>query len=179
MGYNIQDTAIVAFCHDSSADSSQEVLQDLKVPITKKLNYTIKTINRFDHLQRIYNIGYRHFIAVDEFVGSGQTICNRYKDFLSKNLKNATIDFCLVAGMSDAISYARSKGINVYVAYEMQKGISNYYDGKELETNKREMSLLESKLADTINQTKLNDYLFGTGLIKPSSLSSRSLTTRA
>ena len=163
LGYNIQDTAIVAFCHDSSADSSQEVLQDLKVPITKKLNYTIKTINRFDHLQRIYNVGYRHFIAVDEFVGSGQTICNRYKDFLSKNLKNATIDFCLVAGMSDAISYARSKGINVYVAYEMQKGISNYYDGKELETNKREMSLLESKLADTINQTKLNDYLFGYG----------------
>lgn len=163
LGYNIQNTAMVAFCHDSSADSSQEILQDLKVPMTKRLNYTIKTINRFDHLHKIYNAGYRHFIAVDEFLGSGQTICNRYKDFLSKNLKDATIDFCLVAGMSDAISYARGKGINVYVAYEMQKGISHYYDGKDLETNKREMSLLESKLADTIDRTQLNDYLFGYG----------------
>lgn len=163
LGYNIQNTAIVAFCHDSSADSSQEILQDLKVPITKRLNYTIKTINRFDRIQKAYNSGYRHFIAVDEFLGSGQTICNRYKDFSGKNLKDATIDFCLVAGMSDAISYARGKGINVYVAYEMQKGISYYYKGTELDTNKKEMSLLESKLADTINMTNLNDYLFGYG----------------
>ena len=163
LGYNIQDTAIVAFCHDSSADSSQEILQDLKVPMTKFFNSAIKTNNRFDHLHRTYKEGFRHFIAVDEFLGSGQTICNRYNDFLRMNLTDATIDFCLVAGMSDAITQARYEGINVYVAYEMQKGISHYYDGIELDTNKREMSLLESKLADTINQTELNDYLFGYG----------------
>lgn len=163
LGYNIQETAIVAFCHDSSADSSQEILQDLKVPMTKFFNSAIKTNNRFDHLHRTYREGFRHFIAVDEFLGSGQTICNRYNDFLRMNLTDATIDFCLVAGMSDAIAHAKDEGINVYVAYEMQKGISFYYDGIELDTNKREMSLLESKLADTINETELNDYLFGYG----------------
>lgn len=163
LGYNIQETAIVAFCHDSSADSSQEILQDLKVPMTKFFNSAIKTNNRFDHLHRTYKEGFRHFIAVDEFLGSGQTICNRYNDFLRMNLTDATIDFCLVAGMSDAIAHAKDEGINVYVAYEMQKGISFYYDGIELDTNKREMSLLESKLADTINETELNDYLFGYG----------------
>lgn len=161
LGYNIKKTAIVAFCHNSEADSSQEILQDLKVPIARKLDQQIKTNNRFDHLHKTYQSGYRHFIAVDEFLGSGQTIYNRYKDFLKMNLTNATIDFCLVAGMSDAIAYAKSQGINVFVAYEMQKGISYYYNGEKLAQNMREMSILEHKLAKTIDQTNLEDYVLG------------------
>ena len=161
LGHKNNTTAIVAFCHDSNADSSQEILQDLKVPITIELNYTIKTINRFDHLEKAYVSGYRHFIAVDEFSGSGQTICNRYNEFLRMNLADATIDFCLVAGMSDAITQARKKGINVFVAYDMPKGISHYYSGSELDNYRKEMSLLEGKLANTIDRTELKDYLFG------------------
>lgn len=162
LGYPLAETSIVAFCHDSEADSSQKVLQDLKVPLAKVCGQNVMTINRFDRIQRHYNkYNIRHFIAVDEFIGSGQTIINRDLDFQRLKLNNATIDYCLTAGMEDALNLARSKGISIHIAYTMKKGISGYYANQSLLNNIREMGLLESKLAKTIGNTQLLDHNFG------------------
>lgn len=164
LGYDLDKTAIVAFCHNSQADSSQEVLQDLKVPIAQVCGKSIMTINRFDKICKKYNSdGIRHFIAVDEFSGSGQTIVNRNVEFINKKLFGATINYCLVAAMSDAVRISKSNGLDIFVAYEMDKGISDYYKGVELAEKIEEMKALEEKLADSINQLQLNDYLFGYG----------------
>jgi hypothetical protein len=162
LGYPLAETAVVAFCHDSEADSSQGVLQDLKVPLSMACKQNIRTINRFDKIQRYYNKdNIRYFIAVDEFVGSGQTIINRNTEFQRLKLDGAFIDYCLMAGMEDALKLARNNGINIHIEYTMKKGISGYYANPILQENIKEMEQLESKLAKTIEKTQLNDHRFG------------------
>lgn len=162
LGYPLAETAIVAFCHNSGADSSQEVLQDLKVPLARVCGQNVMTINRFDRIQRYYNnSNIRHFIAVDEFAGSGQTLINRNRDFQRLNLDGATIDYCLVAGMEEVLTLARDHDINIRIEYVMKKGISGYYRNQTLQDNIREMEQLESRLAITIEDTQLVEHNFG------------------
>ncbi len=164
LGYNWAETAIVAFCHNSSADSSQRLLQDIKVPLYKLCNYNILSINRFDRIERFYRRNaIKHFIAVDEFIGSGQTILNLHKEFLDKPFKDATIDYCLIAGMDDSINKVREGGLNIRVEYPMKKGITAYYSGECLRDRIKDMSCLEDKLAVKIGDLLLEDHHLGYG----------------
>lgn len=160
LGYDPKKTAIVALCHDSLADSSQVVLNDLKIYINNKTGISV-FINRFDKIVKHYKTGIRFFIAVDEFIGSGQTINNRYDEFNNKKLIDAKINFCIIAGMKDAIDICKPKGIELYVTYIMEKGISGYYSGTTLSAYIYEMNRLEQNLARFIDQTHLIDYKFG------------------
>ena len=161
LGCSIDEIAIVAFCRDHSADSSLAVLNDIKVPLSKAFGRSIKTINRFDKIVANYNKGIKHFIAVDEFIGSGHTLSNRHKEFINFRLPGATIDYCLVAGMEDAVRIAKDEGINLCVGYTMKKGISGFYSGEKLSHSLEDMCLLENKLAQSIGSLLLDDYRFG------------------
>ena len=102
LGYKEDELALVAFCHDYSADSSQVVLNDLKVPMAMEGYSHIKTINRFERIAKEYNKSkgrIKHFIAVDEFVGSGQTMALRLNEFNMHGFPDASIDFVFLAGM--------------------------------------------------------------------------------
>ncbi len=167
LGYDLNKTALVAFCHDHSADSSQEMLQALKVKFgydydsTIDSNSSITTINRFGKIIKYYQSGIRHFIAIDEFTGSGQTIINCHNEFLRAKLSGATINYCLVAGMETAIQNAINHGADLYVAYRMKKGISDYYSGEQLIKQKKAMQILEDKLAERINTLELGKHHMG------------------
>lgn len=162
LNYPMDKTAIVAFCHDSSADSSQAILQDLKVPLARYSDTNVLSINRFDKITKYYNNnGIRHFVAVDEFMGSGQTLVNRYKEFCARNLPEATINFCLLAGMAEAFDYAKGNGINVHIEYMMNKGITDHYEGDKQTFSIKNMLSLESKLASKIKEKNLSDYSLG------------------
>lgn len=130
LNYEPNETAVIALCHDSLADSSQVVLNDLKIYIAKLGVNTF--INRFDRLKKYYNRGIRHFIAVDEFIGSGQTVYNRFDEFHKLGLQDVTLDFCIIAGMKEAVVQCRSKGVSLYVSYIMKRGLSDYYSRKAL-----------------------------------------------
>ena len=162
LGYPIDKIALVAVCHDSEADSSQAVLNDLKVYVQRSCG-SVKYINRFDKIPKYYNEGIRHFIAVDEFSGTGQTLCNRYKQFVSNHLSGATIDFCVIAGMKAAENRCREQGLDLYLIYSMERGISDYYTGESLALSISEMQSIELKLAEKINRTVLSSYNFGYG----------------
>jgi hypothetical protein len=73
----------------------------------------------------------------------------------------ATIDFCIMSGMEEAQSKLRAQGINVNIINLMQKGISDYFQGEELNIYIDSMNKLESKLADKIGRTKLSEHSFG------------------
>lgn len=164
LGFIENETALVAFCHDGSADSSQVVLDDMKVPMAIKGYSRIKTINRFDRIIHEYNKScgkIKHFIAVDEFVGSGKTLSLRADEFNRLIPTGATINFVFLAGMREAIEVGKALGESVYVVYEMDKGITAYYDGEQLELKRSLMRSLEGKLAPRINKTDLTDYHFG------------------
>lgn len=163
-GYKEEESALVAFCHDYSADSSQVVLNDLKVPMAMAGYCHIKTINRFERILKEYNNSkgrIKHFIAVDEFVGSGHTLALRLKEFKDHGFPDATIDFVFLAGMSDAVLMAKEQGASVYAVHEMKKGISGFYQGDELQHKRDIMLSLEGKLAPVINNTLLTDHSLG------------------
>ena len=159
----IQTTALVAFCHDSKADSSQQLLQELKVVVSTELGSALETINRFDKIQKYYKQGIRHFIAVDEFSGSGQTVLNRFKDFCAWKLEDASIHFCLLATMNEAKLLVSDSGCNFYAANVLNKGISDFYATRDIPKMNQAMKDLESGLEPVIKETKLADYSFGYG----------------
>ena len=159
----IQTTALVAFCHDSKADSSQQLLQELKVVVSTELGSALETINRFDKIQKYYKQGIRHFIAVDEFSGSGQTVLNRFKDFSAWKLDGATIHFCLLATMNEAKLLVSDTDCSFYAANVLYKGISDFYTNQDVPKMKQAMKDLESRLEPVINNTILADYSLGYG----------------
>lgn len=164
LGYNEDETALVAFCHDIKADSSQVVLDDMKVPMALGGYSHIKTINRFDKICHEYNKSggkIRHFIAVDEFVGSGKTLISRMDEFNRYGLHGVTIDFVFLAGMCEAIELGKKKGASLFVVYEMEKGLTGFYNGDQLELKRSIMKALECKLSPKINMTDLKEYYFG------------------
>lgn len=164
LGYNADEIAVVAFAHDSEADSSQEVLQDIKVPLARLFDQNIHTVNRFDRIRRTYNrAGIKHFIAIDEFSGTGGTLINRYNEFCDLKIQDATIDFCLIASMQSVLDLAQSNGISLHVEYTMKKGLSDYYEGDVLTVYTQSMKSLENKLAEQIGEQNLCDYTFGFG----------------
>lgn len=161
LNYKAEEMAIIAFVEKEEIDSSLEVLQCLKVPLAMEFDPSPKINPHFNSISNLYKQGIRHFVAVDEFMGTGVTVKNRYENFLKKNLPDATINFCVLTGMESAVGMLTAKGVPVKVFKILRKGISDYYEGTALVQSSSDMKALESKLADQINKTNLAKHSFG------------------
>lgn len=163
LGYPVDKMVVVAMAIDNSPDSSQEVLQNLKVYLAREFDEEIKLCNNMSDLKGWYNKGYRHFIAVDEFVGSGQTVRSRYRNVFKKinTTDKPTIDFCILTGLEKAVVELRSDSIPIKVFKLVPRGISDFYFGDALALNIDCMLSLEAKLADSINKLRLSDHSLG------------------
>lgn len=106
-------------------------------------------------------MGCKHFIAIDEFTGTGSTIVERFNRFKEMNLKNATIEFCIMSGMENALNHVQNAGIRIKIFNILRKGISEYYHSDEIQSNLNRMFALESKLAEKIHKKKLIDHSLG------------------
>lgn len=149
---------------DPNADGSQAIVNELKMAMTIagdfKLGYTAIC---FEDIERLYKKGYRHFVVVDDFIGSGKTVNARYNYFLNRHLTNATISFYFLAGMAKGISYCKNRRIPVYCCKIMHKGIHGHYEKEELLRNIRSMRYFESLLSQESGSTKLKENSFGYG----------------
>lgn len=161
MNYPKDTTAIVAMGFDTEVDGSQEVLNQLKVPLAvNKVAYKC-TGTRFEFIQRLHKQGVRHFVVVDDFIGSGKTAKSRFKKFLTWGYKDSTIDFFFLAGMNKAMTFCKNYGIPAHCALTMRKALSGHYEREELLWRIRAMRSLESKLAPKVGDTLLKDNNFG------------------
>lgn len=163
LGLLPNELGITAMTIDEKADSSQAVLQDCKVPICIEFGERINDCNLFDRdsLEKLYNRGCRHFIAVDEFSGTGSTIVERQNRFNKMNFRGADIQFCVLTATKDAFDHIKSRNIEIDAINLIEKGISDFYKNNELYQRQAEMTQLESKLADRIRATKLSENSFG------------------
>lgn len=163
LNYPIEQLALTAMTIKMEADSSQEILQHIKVPLGLKSGQRILDSNMLEdkNILRNYELGCKHFIAVDEFTGTGSTIVERYNRFKRMNLPNATIEFCIMSGMQDALIHVQNAGIRIKIFNILTKGISEYYPKAEVKPNIERMIALESKLAEKIGQIKLKDHSLG------------------
>lgn len=163
LNYPANKIAMLSMVIDENADSSQAVLQDIKVLVNSEFDSRIKECNRFEKesIERRYNAGCRHFIAIDEFIGTGSTVVERHDRFQKMKFKGSTLDFCILSGMQAAVDYVRSKGINIHIINPLKKGISDWYDEEEKTHRQSDMLKLEDKLAERIGSTKLAVNSFG------------------
>lgn len=68
-----------------------------------------------------------------------------------------------MAGMEKAVKALNDDSIEIFCSLQIGKGISDFFKGEELAHAKDNMIHLESKLAKTIQEKKLEDYSFGYG----------------
>jgi len=150
--------------NDSDADSSQSVINDLKITLKMIIDFkpTYSAVC-FEDIHGLYNKGFRHFIVVDDFIGSGKTVGVRYNSFQKLRLDGASISFYFLAGMAKGISYCRNRNIPVYCCKIMHKGISGHYRREELLKRVWSMRYLESQLGRESGDIKLKDNSWGYG----------------
>ncbi|OUN62354.1 MULTISPECIES: hypothetical protein [unclassified Butyricimonas] len=160
-GFKEETTQISAITYDDEADSSQKILDHLKMPIFKTGWSNVKTVNRFGAIPRNFNAGKKQIIFVDEFVGSGKTILSRIKQLKNDIGNEFELKLCFVAGMEHGLKSIEKLGYEVFCPLRFPKGISDRYVGEELKFAEDTMLELELKLAENVNDHQLLDYSFG------------------
>lgn len=159
--FSEETTQIAAITYDDEADSSQKILDYIKMPLYKQGWSNFKTVNRFGAAIKNFNDGKTQIVFVDEFVGSGSTIINRIKQLRNDIKKEFELKFCFIAGMDFGIKNIEAEGYEVYCPLRLFKGISERFIDGELESKIELMNSLEEKLAEQINSFQLTRYSFG------------------
>lgn len=150
--------------NDPDADGSQAIVNDLKIALklTGDFKYNYSAVC-FEDIERLYRKGYRHFIVVDDFIGSGKTVDARYQYFLNRNLADATIGFYFLAGMTMGLNYCRNRNIPVHCCMIMNKGITDHCHNKILPQRTLSMNYFESLLGKESGTAKLEENSWGYG----------------
>jgi hypothetical protein len=159
--FNEETTQVASITFDDEADSSQKVIDYVKMPLFRQGWYNVKLVNRFGATVKNYREGRKQIIFIDEFVGSGQTIIGRIKQLRNDIGKDFELKFCFIAGMDHGIKRIEEQGFEVFCPLRLPKGISDRFKDVELEAALNEMEKLEEKLAPSINGFNLSSYSFG------------------
>lgn len=162
-GFTESSTQLLSLTYDDEADSGQKILDNIKHPIFKKGWRQIKTVNMFGKSIPNYNKGKTEIIIIDEFIGSGKTLRGRI-NYLKKNIPGEfKLKCCFIAGIRDTIDILIEEGIDIFCPLQLDKGISEHYEGDKLKDAENLMIDLELKLAQFINEKDLFNYSFGYG----------------
>ena len=151
--------------NDSDADGSQAIVNELKmaIKISGGFKHTYSAVC-FEDIEWLYKKkGYRHFVVVDDFIGSGKTVEGRYGYFMKRHLADATIGFYFMAGMAEGVAYCQSKGVPVHCCKVMHKGITEHYHDDLLPKRIASMNYIESLLGAVSGTARLEDHKFGYG----------------
>lgn len=160
-GFCEDTTQVSAITYDDEADSSQKILDYVKISLFKMGWSNVKTVNRFGAIPKNFNDGKKQIIFIDEFVGSGKTILGRIKQ-LKNDLKGEfDLKLCFIAGMEHGLKKIEELGYEVFCPLRFLRGISDRFTGKELKAAEDIMLKLELKLIENINSHQLFDYSFG------------------
>lgn len=160
-GFQEETTIIASITADDSADSSQKVLDYIKVPLFKMGWSNVITVNRFNDIPKHILKGKTQIILTDEFIGSGKTILHRLRSTNGWPKTHFTIKFCFLAGMDYAIKNIESLGHEVFCPLRLPKGISERYEEPLALNAIEKMKELEKKLAQQINTHNLSTFSLG------------------
>ncbi len=160
-GFEEDKTIIAAITIDDEADSSQRVLNDIKVPLFANGWSNVKTVNRFNDIPKNFKKGKKQIILIDEFIGSGKTILGRIKNIKEWLNGDFELKFCFLVGMDFGIKIIENLGYEVHCPLRLPKGISERYSGAFAINAIEKMRELEDKLAQEINHHALQTFSLG------------------
>ena len=160
-GFTEDTTIIASITADDSADSSQKVLDYIKVPLFKMGWSNVTTVNRFNDIPKHILKGKTQIILIDEFIGSGKTIHHRLRSTNGWPKTEFKLKFCFLTGMNNAIQDIENLGYEVFCPLRLPKGISERYDEVRAIDATVKMNELENKLAQQINTHNLSTFSMG------------------
>lgn len=160
-GFQQDMTQVASITIDDEADSSQKILDYIKIPLFKMGWDSVKTVNRFNDIPKNYKQGKNQIILIDEFIGSGKTILGRIKNINEWIKGNFELKFCFIVGMEYGIKAVEKLGYEVYCPLRLPKGISERLEDVIAQNAIAKMKELEIKLAQQISSKKLSDYSLG------------------
>ncbi|WP_180076719.1 MULTISPECIES: hypothetical protein [unclassified Acinetobacter] len=158
---------IVAMSADSTADSGQSVIYDLKLELSK-LEWTgYRSVNRYDQAHKVYKEFKKSkgeqivdLVLIDNFVGSGRTVINRVKRikqiFEDSGFPLPNIYVKVLISTVGGSQRIISEKINFEYYYSVNdKILEKIYEPHQVEMKKELMRSLESKLAPFYNDRPL------------------------
>lgn len=166
---NPSNTIVVAMANDSSPDSSQSLLQYLKVQLERKGWRGIQMLNRADHAFKASGkteFAKKNIVVVDEFIGSGKTAIGK-RDLLERQFKNAgyqvnvfvRVIFCSSLGL-DNISKSK---VNLEFLQEIKRGITDFYPPEDASPKIDLIKTIEDGLAEICGSHRIEECSLGYG----------------
>lgn len=163
------ETIIAAMAADSSPDSSQALVQMIKLKLQSNGWGDVPIVNVFGAAFKKSKTGSfkrKNIILVDEFIGSGRTVVGRVSEIKSQ-FKNASIDVNIFV----SVVYSSVVGIEAMVENKINfscletipRGISDFENSEDIASKLEEMINLEGKLSSEHGKYKLHDYSLGYG----------------
>ena len=161
-GFDESSIGIVAMCFEDKPDSSQALVQKLKVALASKGYRKVEIFNSFKRIRKILETK-SHIIIIDDFIGGGSTLKRRLKTLNGENkgVYNVSVHCYFVAGMEECINKLKEEGVDIYCAYPMKKGIRGYDSQEKQQCYVSKMKRLEAKLSPVIEETSLDKNSFG------------------
>lgn len=123
---------VVAMAVDSGADSSHEVLYNLKFVFSALGWLDFKGVSLSTAAYKTYTrTGRNNIVVVDDFVGSGKTVINRHKlitsQFKDNEVTDYTISFKVLVSTQAGLQAVRDEGIAITAQHEIKKAIDDVY----------------------------------------------------
>jgi hypothetical protein len=145
-------TQIVAMAVDSGTDSSHEILYNLKFVFSNLGWLDFKGVASSSAAYKTYTrTGRSNIVVVDDFVGSGQTVINRYKmitaQFKDNNVADYNVSFKVLVSTQAGLQAVRDAGIDITAQYEIKKAIDDFYSEQVAEEYRTLMLALEEGLS--------------------------------
>jgi hypothetical protein len=164
-----EETIVAAMAADSSPDSSQALVQMIKLKLQSNGWGNVPIVNVFGSaFKRSKSEGFKrkNIILVDEFVGSGRTVIGRVSTIKSQ-FKSADIDVNVFVNVmfSSIVGFEEIKKneINFSCLEVISRGISDFEKSENISSKIEEMINLENKLSPEYGRYKRADYSLGYG----------------
>lgn len=159
-GLTATNTIITATCDNSNPDGSQMILQKIKNKLSgywrEKMLYNSLPVAA-NELQKNYNI-----VLIDDFIGTGDTICKKVKYLLETLHKRKIEDYSIYIVSLAAMNFAKEPmnelNIPYYSVHWLLKGISEKMNLTVRANAIKAMEDLEAKLKDKVFGRKLLNF---------------------
>lgn len=158
---------IVAMAADSSSDSSQRVLYDLKMLFERRGWRKYRHVNQFSAAYRTYKQSPKHnnIVLIDEFIGSGQSAIGRVdeikRQFANAGVADYKVYIRVLAGMREGVQRVRDSGIDVEALVLLDKGITDLSPAEQVSDQLEIMRDLEKNLLPVYNEKDMPSIGYG------------------
>ncbi|WP_034349833.1 hypothetical protein [Herbaspirillum sp. GW103] len=164
-----KETIVAAMAADSSPDSSQFLVQQLKVKFQENGWGDVRIVNTFGTAFRESKrsgFSRKNVILVDEFVGSGVTASGRAEEIKRQFAEvNQNVQIFVRSVFASVVGedFLKRSAVDFVATYKVKRGISDFEPEPD-RTAKVDMMLeLESRLSDTAGSHKLSECSLGYG----------------